>query len=218
MKSQSTRTLTAAGSSEAAAAGAADSSPPASLALAAWASSKAVLKRLASGRQYAEIDPRSPSCAVLARRTLRVAESDGKGLGGRLSVGVVGKDVPHPRSVGSDVGRQLLLGGDCESAACLAMTLGGGDNVRTKSRAMDRRRRRRRRRGQSHSLMWLAQIFRVLSLRMSNRTFPVSLFLSSRTSPVPRSFHSASALMNRKSLARLKVSDRRDTLKAGQTF
>ena len=126
MKLQSTRTLTAAGSSEAAAAGAADSSPPASLALAAWASSKAVLKRLASGRQYAEIDPRSPSCAVLARRTLRVAESDGKGLGGRLSVGVVGKDVPHPRSVGTDVGRELLLGGDCELAACPAVDTRGG--------------------------------------------------------------------------------------------
>lgn len=58
------------------------------------------------------------------------------------------------------------------------------------------------------SLMWFAQTFRVLSRRMTRRALPVSLCSRMRTSPVPRSFHSESALTKRKSLARLRRSAR----------
>lgn len=52
--------------------------------------------------------------------------------------------------------------------------------------------------------MWFAQTLRVLSRLITSRTFLVSLCLSKRTSPVPRSFHSDDPLSNRKSLALLR--------------
>lgn len=54
--------------------------------------------------------------------------------------------------------------------------------------------------------MWLAQTLSVLSRRMRRRILPPSLALRRRTSPVPRSFHSLSSLLKRKSFARLRVS------------
>src|SRR5258706_9362861 len=50
-------------------------------------------------------------------------------------------------------------------------------------------------------LRWLAQTLSVLSRRMTRRTFPVSLCLSRRSSPVPRSFHSEPTASKRQSLA-----------------
>lgn len=44
--------------------------------------------------------------------TVRVAESDSKRLRGGLTLGVVGVNVPHPRSVGSNVGGELHIGGN----------------------------------------------------------------------------------------------------------
>ena len=46
-------------------------------------------------------------------RTLGVGESDGERLLGRLSVRHVGGHVPHPRSVGSNVGGEVHVGRDC---------------------------------------------------------------------------------------------------------
>jgi hypothetical protein len=46
------------------------------------------------------------------RLTVRVAETDREGLGGRLAFGVVRRDVPHPRAVRADVGGELHVGGD----------------------------------------------------------------------------------------------------------
>uniref|UniRef100_A0A0A9D4D9 Uncharacterized protein n=1 Tax=Arundo donax TaxID=35708 RepID=A0A0A9D4D9_ARUDO len=43
---------------------------------------------------------------------------------------------------------------------------------------------------------WLAQILRVLAWRMTRRTLPFSLCLSSLTVPVPRSFHWFPSLSN----------------------
>ena len=57
------------------------------------------------------------------------------------------------------------------------------------------------------SLKWFAQTLRVLSRRITTRTFLVSLFCNSRTSPVPRSFHSFDSVTKRKSFARLHVSE-----------
>lgn len=54
-----------------------------------------------------------------------------------------------------------------------------------------------------NSLAWLAQTFKVLSRRITSLTFVVSLCESRRTSPVPRSFHSAAPASNLNSLARL---------------
>lgn len=52
-------------------------------------------------------------------------------------------------------------------------------------------------------LAWLAQTLRVLSRRMTRRTFLDSRWASRRTSPVPRSFHSDVPTSKRKSFARL---------------
>lgn len=54
-----------------------------------------------------------------------------------------------------------------------------------------------------YALMWLAHTLSVLSRRITRRTFLVSLCARTRTSPVPRSFHSRSSLWKRKSFARL---------------
>ena len=53
--------------------------------------------------------------------------------------------------------------------------------------------------------MWLAQTLRVLSRRMTSLILPEDLCFRRRTSPVPRSFHSSSSLLNRNSLARLRI-------------
>lgn len=45
--------------------------------------------------------------------TLRVTEPDGKGLGGSLTLSVVGGNVVDPRSVRTDVGRKLHVRRDC---------------------------------------------------------------------------------------------------------
>lgn len=55
----------------------------------------------------------------------------------------------------------------------------------------------------SDDTVWLAHTLSVLSRRIRRRVLPVALCLSRRTSPVPRSFHSLSSLLKRKSFARL---------------
>ena len=54
-------------------------------------------------------------------------------------------------------------------------------------------------------LAWLAHTFKVLSRLITSLTLVVSLFLSRRTSPVPRSFHSEDAASNLNNLARLNI-------------
>ena len=45
--------------------------------------------------------------------TIRVGKPDRKRLGSRLRLGVIGRDVPDPGSVGTEVGSELHVRGDC---------------------------------------------------------------------------------------------------------
>jgi hypothetical protein len=81
--------------------------------LVSWASVKAVRKRLASEGRAKESEYRESNGKGWVERTLRVGETDGESLGGRLALGDVSGDVVDPRAVGSDVRGKSHLGGDC---------------------------------------------------------------------------------------------------------
>lgn len=116
--------LTAAASGSAAAAGSCSSLGAALLKLAlwAWASSKACLKRLASRQIKDNVNDLNLLYHLMQRiwrgrretvLTFRVTEPDSQGLGGSLTLGIVGSDVVDPRSVRTDVGRKLHVRRDC---------------------------------------------------------------------------------------------------------
>lgn len=114
-------------------------------------------------------------------RTLSVCESDCESFGRRRRFGIIGCNFPDPTSVWSNVGLQSHFGRDCWPQIRLDRQVVCEMNV----------------------LRWFAQTLRVLSRRITSRTFLVSLCSNNRTSPVPRSFHSEEDGSKRNNLARL---------------
>lgn len=115
--------------------------------------------------------------------TLRVGEADSESFGSGGGFSIVCGDLPDPTTVRANVRLELHVRGDCKVAHFSAHDVEPA--------------------AQNDAPMWFAQTLRVLSRRITSRTFLDCLFCSSLTSPVPRSFHSFDSETKRKSFARL---------------